>query len=104
MTVPPLDIDSLDSAQQARLAAKSLDRETIASEVSDLNGKINDLLAGAGALSSLVAWIEEGKDDLLPAARLIVNQMEGWACDLCNVHVELSNKLHYWAEKEEPKP
>jgi hypothetical protein len=105
MTVPPLDIDGLASAQRARLAAESLDRKTIASEVGDLGQNINDLLAGAGALAGLVGWIEEGKhDDLLPAARLIVNQMEGWACDLCNVHVELSNKLGFWAEKEEPKP
>jgi hypothetical protein len=105
MTSLPPEIDNLDSFQRARLAAEFLDRETIASEVNDLNGNINDLLAGASALANLVARIEEGKhDDLLPAVRVIVNQMESWASDLCNVHVELSNKLHFWAEIEESKP
>jgi hypothetical protein len=105
MTVPPLDIDNLDTFKRARLAAESLDKATISTEVHNLGDGMNDLVAGLGALGSVIAWIEEGKgDDLLPAARFITQRLDYLATDLLNDHVEISNKLHYWAEKEEPKP
>jgi hypothetical protein len=105
MTNLPPEIDQLDSFQRARLEAKSLDRKTISTAVGDLEDDINDLLAGTDALGAVIAWIEEGKgDDLLPAARFINQRLGLLAADLLNDQVDLSNKLHFWAEEEESKP
>jgi hypothetical protein len=51
------------------------------------------------------AVIQQGcNKELVASALWIACQMKVVASKLADDHVEISNKLHYWAEKEEIRP
>jgi hypothetical protein len=104
MTSLPPEIEKLETYQRARLAAETLTREMVNAEVDGMSNALNDLVYGANALSTVMGEIEGGHDQLIRAASFMAQRLEALASDLCNSHVEIANKLHYWAEIEEPKP